>query len=592
MDTAIVELNTLADTVGAAAQNHDLLLVVSCGALILNMIAGVVVSGILGTADVYAFPAFHNAVGGALAADILFRNIQNLAQVLIGETVQLGLTEHFYFGQLAGVGLEGLFLFHQFLHLLNEVVLHLGALEDFVHSSTLAQCFIHDEVTLTAGSCQHLQQFLLGKLAEVLHAAQTITAIFQAADCLLECLFVGLANAHDFAHSTHLGSQLVLNALKLLESPSCELDHHIVAAGHILIQCAVLAAGDFVQSQAAGQHGGNQRDGETGSLGGQSGRTGGTGIDLDNDNTAADRIVSKLHVGTADHFDSFHDLISLTLQFLLHVFGNGEHGGRAEGVTGVNSQRIDVLDEADGDHVVLGIADHFQLQLFPAENGLFHQNLTHQTGLQTAGTDGFQLVHIVHQTAAGAAHGVSRTENDRVAQLISDGQCLVHTVSHLTAGHFNAQGFHGLLELDTVFAALNSINLNADNFHIVLIQYACILQFGAQVQTRLAAQIWKQRIRSLLGDNLFQAVHIQGLDIGDIGRVRVSHNGCRVGVYQNDLIAEISQRLAGLCAGVVKLARLTDDDRTGTNNQYLVNIFSLHNSPMPFRYFFFNPSNG
>ncbi len=41
----------------------------------------------------------------------------------------------------------------------------------------------------------------------------------------------------------------------------------------------------------------------------------------------------------------------------------------------------------------------------------------------------------------------------------------------------------------------------------------------------------------------------------------IGHDGGRVGVDQDDLIAQLSQGLAGLGAGIVEFAGLADDDR-------------------------------
>lgn len=97
-------------------------------------------------------------------------------------------------------------------------------------------------------------------------------------------------------------------------------------------------------------------------------------------------------------------------------------------------------------------------------------------------------------------------------------------------------------------------------------------------QSGLSSQIRQNRVGAFLCDNLLQTLHIQRLDVGYIRDSRVRHNGRRIGVHQNNLIAKLAQRLARLRSGIIKLARLTNDDRTGTNNQYFMNIISLTHS--------------
>ena len=91
----------------------------------------------------------------------------------------------------------------------------------------------------------------------------------------------------------------------------------------------------------------------------------------------------------------------------------------------------------------------------------------------------------------------------------------------------------------------------------------------------MAAKIGKQRIRTLFCNNLFQTLYVQGLNISNICCLRIGHDGSRVGINQHNFITEISQSLAGLSSGIVKLTGLTNDNRAGPNNKYLMNIRSL-----------------
>ena len=155
--------------------------------------------------------------------------------------------------------------------------------------------------------------------------AKTIAACLQTADSFLESLFVGLTNTHNFTDGAHLGAQLILHAFELFKGPAGEFDNHIIAVRYIFVQSSVLAAGNILQSQSCCQHRGNQGDGETGSLGGQSGRTGCTGIDLNNNNTVRNRIMGKLYICTADNLYRFYNAVSLFLQKFLTLLGDRQH---------------------------------------------------------------------------------------------------------------------------------------------------------------------------------------------------------------------------------------------------------------------------
>ncbi len=170
----------------------------------------------------------------------------------------------------------------------------------------------------------------------------------------------------------------------------------------------------------------------------------------------------------------------------------------------MDAQGINVLDETHRNHVPFCIPNHFQLQLLPAQNGFLHQNLSHQRSLQPSCADRPQLVLVVHQTAAGASHGIGRAQNHRVAQLVRNLQPILHGVGHLTSGHLNAQLVHGLLEFDPVLAPFDGIHLHSNDLHLIFLQNACPGQLRAEIQPRLSSQIGQQRIRAFLGYDLLQ----------------------------------------------------------------------------------------
>ena len=66
-----------------------------------------------------------------------------------------------------------------------------------------------------------------------------------------------------------------------------------------------------------------------------------------------------------------------------------------------------------------------------------------------------------------------------------------------------------------------------------------------------------------------------GFNIGRVRHIRVGHNRGRVGVYEDDAITLCPQGFAGLGAGIIKLAGLTDDNRPRADDDNRVNICSF-----------------
>ena len=79
MYAAVVKLDTLADTVGAAAEDHDLRALVLYRVIVRCIVGGIVVGAVVGTADVYAVPGLGDAQRFALIADIVLRDAEDLA---------------------------------------------------------------------------------------------------------------------------------------------------------------------------------------------------------------------------------------------------------------------------------------------------------------------------------------------------------------------------------------------------------------------------------------------------------------------------------------------------------------------------------
>ena len=324
--------------------------------------------------------------------------------------------------------------------------------------------------------------------------------------------------------------------------------------------------------QAAGQQRRHPGDREAGGLGGQGRGAGGAGVDLDHHDPAALGVMGELDVGAADDLDRLDDRVGILLQLLLQGRGDRQHRRGAVAVAGVDAHRIDVLDEADGDHLVVGIAHDLQLQLFPAQHRFLHQHLVDQAGGQAAGDDDPQFLQIFDQAAAGAAHRVGRADDDRIAELGGDLLGVFEGRDGGAARHLDAEAVHGLLEGDAVLAALDGVDVDADDLDPVALKDPGAIQFGGEVEARLAAEVGEDGIGALGGDDLFQGLDVERLDIGDIGGGRIGHDRRRVGVDQHDLVAEGAQGLARLGAGIVELTGLADDDGAGTDDQNLMDV--------------------
>ncbi len=203
---------------------------------------------------------------------------------------------------------------------------------------------------------------------EITGEPQSVAADLQGANRFLEGLLVVLSDAHDLAYGPHLGAELVMHALEFLKRPAGELDHHVIPRGGVAIEGAVAPVRDLVKSHTGSQLRRDQCNGKAGRLGGQSRRAGDTGVHFDDHQAPIPRIDAELDIGAAGiDADLADDLDRGIAQDLVFLVGQGLGRSHGDRIAGVHPHRIEVLDAADDDAVVLAIADHLHLELFPSE---------------------------------------------------------------------------------------------------------------------------------------------------------------------------------------------------------------------------------
>ncbi len=579
MHTAVIELDALTDPVGATTDHHDLLAVAGVR-LALFLIGGVHVGGVgskFGGAGIHSLVHRADIQIVAQLAQAHLGDAQQFRQAGIGEALALE-TEQ---GGLINVGLTGtlqrLLFPDQVLNLHQVPGIHVGMLVQVLHRHSRPESVADVPDAVGTGHVQFAGQGFPGILGIQVFEflVKAFGTHFQAAQGFLQGFLEGAAYGHDLTHRLHLGGQAGVGLGEFLEGEPGDLGDHVVDGR--LERSRGDAAGDFVaqfvQGVAHRQFRGDLGDREAGGLGGQRRGAGHPGVHLDDDHPAGVRIHPELHVGAAGfHTDLTQDCQRGVPHDLVFLVGEGLGRGHGDGITGVHTHGIEVLDGADDDAVVVFIPDNFHLVLFPADQGFVDQQFVGRRQVQTTGTDFLELVAVVGNTAAGAAHGEGGADDAREADVVSHFPGFFHGVGNRGPRTLEADLLHGLVEAVPVFGFINGVGVGADHFHAVLFQNAVALEVQGAVQRGLAAHGGQQRIRLLFLDDLLDGLPGDRLDVGGIGHDRVGHDGCRVGVNQNNPVTLFAQRLAGLGSGVIKLARLPDHDGAGAQDQDALDV--------------------
>ena len=133
---------------------------------------------------------------------------------------------------------------------------------------------------------------------------------------------------------------------------------------------------------------------------------------------------------------SRHDRARRVAQALVLAVGQRHRRRDRDRVARVNAHRVDVLDRADDDEVVVPVADDLELELLPAEHALLDEHLVRRRLRERPGDLRVELGRVVRDAAAGAAERERRAEDGREPDVLDDRARLVDRVrERATRGH-------------------------------------------------------------------------------------------------------------------------------------------------------------
>ena len=241
----------------------------------------------------------------------------------------------------------------------------------------------------------------------------------------------------------------------------------------------------------------------------------------------------------------------------------------------MDTHGVEIFDRTNDDDIVSLVAHHFQFVFLPAENRFFQHNFMDHTGIKAVFGNHGKFFPVVGDPASCPAESKGGADDDRKSDICGDGKDFVHGFGKAAAGHPEANILHGRSELLPVFGLVNHLQGSADHFHAVLFQNTAFGNSHRRVQTRLTANGRQKCIGPFPGNNFRHRLRRDGFHIGPIRHFRVRHDGRRIAVDQHNLITLFLQSLAGLCAGIIELAGLADDNGTGADDQDFFQVISF-----------------
>ena len=324
MYTAVVEFDTLTDTVRAAAEHHDFFTVGRRIRFALFFISGVHVSGVGGELCRTGIHALINRVQVILVAqlaDFCFTHAREFCQTRVGKAFAFQLAQEVSVQASDTHFCDFLFQTHQLFNLYQEPAVNVGQVEHAVYRQARAESIGDIPDTLCACIFQFAANF--GQRFRIIEAhfrVEASCAHFQAAQRFLQGFLLRATNRHHFANRFHLSGQTVVRPGEFLEVEARNFGDHVVDGR--LEGGRSTPAGDVVHQFVEGvthrqfrRHFSNR---EAGRFRRQRRRTRHARVHFDNNQATVFRVHRKLDVGTTGFNADFtqhrhrgvtHDLI-------------------------------------------------------------------------------------------------------------------------------------------------------------------------------------------------------------------------------------------------------------------------------------------
>ena len=258
------------------------------------------------------------------------------------------------------------------LQFAEEPGINLGQLVDAVDADALLQSLCYGKDTQVGGVSQ-LVLYILKLQSFVTYKA--VHTLAYHTEALLDNFLKRTADGHDLTHRLHARTNLAAHADKLGEVPARNLANQVVELRSHVGRVGRAHFTNLVERIAQRNLGSHKSQRIASSLGCQCRRTRQTGIHLNHAVVVGLGVEGILDVAFT-HDVQMTDALDGELLQHLHLLV-GERTGRShyDALTGVNTQRVEVLHAGHGEAVVVGVADDLELNLFPALERLLYQNL-------------------------------------------------------------------------------------------------------------------------------------------------------------------------------------------------------------------------
>src|SRR5690625_1494705 len=143
---------------------------------------------------------------------------------------------------------------------------------------------------------------------------------------------------------------------------------------------------------------------------------------------------------------------------------------------------------------------------------------------------------------------------------------LLHAMCDARLSRLKANTRHSVFELEPIFGLVDGLGICPYKLDTMFLEYPLAVEVKGTIKSCLPPHGGQECVGALVLNNFLDCAPSDGLDVGDIGRIGVSHNCGGVAIDQNGAVACVFEGFTGLGARVIKLAGLTDNNRARANN--------------------------
>ena len=402
MDGAVVEFDALTDTDRAGAEDDDRALALRLH-FVFCAVGGVVVRGV-------RFKFCRTGIDH-LEVRMEIQFLLEVFDVFRGDFSEVcnGFIRHLdtfrRFQGLFGEAFlhEAAFHLDDVLDLVDKEEVDLGDAVDLFRFDAAAKGFGKDEDPFVIDAGEQAADIIEGLSVEFLQV-QVAFPDFQRAEGFQERPFERAVECHDFAGRFHLGADGTICEGEFFEWPAREFAYDIVdgwfEAG---FRIAGDGIGDLIEMQAKGDLRCDFRDRVAGGFRCERGGTADTRIDFDDVVLVRLGVKTVLDIAAAFDLEVADDVEGCGTEHLILSIGQRLCRSDDDGVTGMNTDRIDIFHGTDDDAVIRTVSHDFEFDFFPAGNAAFYEDLIDRGELDAAVCDFFHFVAIMCDAAAGAA---------------------------------------------------------------------------------------------------------------------------------------------------------------------------------------------